>query len=341
MHRIDDPSAAPTLPAPNQPGTPGYYTEGSPTTGQQATIVSADWANAVQEELAYVVEQSGLTLSKTDRTQLYQAIARLTRQRLTANTIFYISSTGSDNNDGLTTATPWGTITHAYNFIRDRIDGNGYSVTIQLMDGTHQPATCVFPSVSVTPIINGNASDPSRVIVNNPSGPAIGALMGGGVQVQNFTVQAAGPEGDFGSVGSGLLANTSPSVIVIGPGMRFGPCTTAHIQTYEGGTILTTVANQAYTIFGGGERHFLANGGFITIPDAVITLQNTPAFSVAFAHAQGGSIVAWKNTWTGAATGPRYLAALAGVINTAGGGANYLPGSAAGTVDTATYGIYV
>lgn len=74
MFRIDNTSAATTLPTPAAPGTAGYFTGGDPVGGTPATIVTADWLNAVQEEITHVVEQVGLTPSKTDRTQLFQAI---------------------------------------------------------------------------------------------------------------------------------------------------------------------------------------------------------------------------------------------------------------------------
>ena len=52
MHRIDSSGALASLPAPASPGaTAGYFTGGNPGLGQAATIVSADWLNAVQEEL--------------------------------------------------------------------------------------------------------------------------------------------------------------------------------------------------------------------------------------------------------------------------------------------------
>lgn len=71
MHRIDSEGAAVALPTPEAVGSPvGYFTEGNPGTGTPATVVSADWANAVQEELANAIEDSGVTLSKLDRTQL-------------------------------------------------------------------------------------------------------------------------------------------------------------------------------------------------------------------------------------------------------------------------------
>ena len=77
MHRIDHSTAAVGLPTPDPAGTPGYFTEGDPVGGTPATIVTADWANAVQEELIYTITQGGLSPSKSDRTQLKQAIDAL------------------------------------------------------------------------------------------------------------------------------------------------------------------------------------------------------------------------------------------------------------------------
>jgi hypothetical protein len=77
-HRIDSTGTAAALPTPGALGlTVGYFTEGDPTSATPATVVSADWLNAVQEELAYVIEQAGITLDKTSRTQLKSAIDKL------------------------------------------------------------------------------------------------------------------------------------------------------------------------------------------------------------------------------------------------------------------------
>ncbi|MFZ5539466.1 MAG: tail fiber domain-containing protein [Pseudomonadota bacterium] len=64
MHRIDGPGAT----------AQNLFTEGNPTTGVQATVVTADWANAVQEEIATVIEGYGLTLNKAANNQLFLAI---------------------------------------------------------------------------------------------------------------------------------------------------------------------------------------------------------------------------------------------------------------------------
>lgn len=77
MHRIDVATAAPALPAPAVAGTPGFFTEAVPPMMTPATVVSADWANAVQEELSHAIEEQGFTLDKGDRFQLSKAMQRL------------------------------------------------------------------------------------------------------------------------------------------------------------------------------------------------------------------------------------------------------------------------
>mgnify|MGYP001569423334 CR=1 FL=1 len=77
MHRIDHSTNNASLPAPDAAGTPGYFKKGDPGLGIPATVVTQDWANAMQEELAYVILQAGLVLSKTDNTQLRQAIQNM------------------------------------------------------------------------------------------------------------------------------------------------------------------------------------------------------------------------------------------------------------------------
>lgn len=67
MHRIDGAGAT----------IDGLFTEGDPTTAIPATTVTAAWLNAVQEEIAAVVEGAGLALNKPDNGQLSAAIAAL------------------------------------------------------------------------------------------------------------------------------------------------------------------------------------------------------------------------------------------------------------------------
>lgn len=74
MYRIDDPSASPTLPAPEAALTEGYWTEGNPATGTPATLERASWFNMVQEELRAIPVAAGIVPSKVVYTQILAAL---------------------------------------------------------------------------------------------------------------------------------------------------------------------------------------------------------------------------------------------------------------------------
>jgi len=90
-----------------------------------------------------------------------------------------------------------------------------------------------------------------------------------------------------------------------------------------------------YSITGGATRHFSASqGGFLNATQKTVTLTGTLAFTTfAFADRPGSMINAFTITFTGSytATGSRYLARNGAYINAGGGGANYFPGSTAGS----------
>ncbi len=66
MHRVDGPG-----------NDNNKFTSGDPATGTPATIVVPDWLNAVQEEIANVIEAAGIALDKTQDDQLLAAIQTL------------------------------------------------------------------------------------------------------------------------------------------------------------------------------------------------------------------------------------------------------------------------
>lgn len=67
MHRIDTSTAT----------SDGLFTEGDPLVPTPATVVSADWLNSVQEELATIVTNARLELQKADNTQVLTAILQI------------------------------------------------------------------------------------------------------------------------------------------------------------------------------------------------------------------------------------------------------------------------
>lgn len=75
MHRIDGPGAT----------VDQKFTEGDPVTATPATTVTDDWLNAVQEEIAGVIESAGITLSKGANGQLLAAITSKISAAIPAN----------------------------------------------------------------------------------------------------------------------------------------------------------------------------------------------------------------------------------------------------------------
>lgn len=53
------------------------FTEGDPALSIPATVVSADWLNHVQEEIAKTIEEMGITLDKGEENQHYAALLEL------------------------------------------------------------------------------------------------------------------------------------------------------------------------------------------------------------------------------------------------------------------------
>lgn len=95
MYRIDNATSVASLPTPAAPGVNpnSYFTFGNPGAGVPATTVDQDWANAVQEEICYVIEQAGLTLDKSIHTQLLSAMKAI----IAGGTSSYVASTSAAN----------------------------------------------------------------------------------------------------------------------------------------------------------------------------------------------------------------------------------------------------
>src|SRR5687767_6482751 len=93
MYRIDNATAATSIPTPGVAGPKpdGFFTIGDPATAVPATIVDADWLNAIQEEICNVITAASIPLSKTTRTQLLSAI------QLIATGVPYAASSSSAN----------------------------------------------------------------------------------------------------------------------------------------------------------------------------------------------------------------------------------------------------
>lgn len=250
---------------------------------------------------------------------------------LTGDRDYYISASGNDANDGLTSGTPWATLQHAYDWVQQNVDLKGHSVVFHVANGTYAAglnASGVLRGQlgAQSVLFQGNNATPANVLISIASGMCIGALGGAKLTVSGMKVQNSG--------GSGIVGNGAGSEIIFGA-IDFGTCTTGgHINAHFNAVVS---ANYHYTISGGANAHMITSvSGSISVQGWTITLTGTPAFPIfGFASAQWCSaILADGNTYTGSATGPRYLINGNAVIYTAGGGASYFPGNSAGSIST-------
>lgn len=75
MYQIDNSSSAATKPAHTAEGTKGFFHDG--TGNDDATIVTAEFLNTIQDELVNVLDEGGIAQNKADDTQLASAINQL------------------------------------------------------------------------------------------------------------------------------------------------------------------------------------------------------------------------------------------------------------------------
>jgi hypothetical protein len=244
------------------------------------------------------------------------------REVLTADRTYYVATTGSDSNDGLSSGSPFATIQKAVDVVCS-LDLSIYQATIQLADGTYTAGATLKSYVgALPPIIQGNATTPANVVVNDAGTDAFLLEVVATWRIANLRVL---------SVSNGVYVRNGGVCNLAS--VHFGACTGVHVFAELCGVI--TIMG-SYTISGGGTVHINASysGTIYTVDAGTVTISGTPSFSMSFARATSCSSIRYGNkTFSGSATGKRYDSNSNGVIFTLGG-ATYFPGSAAGTVST-------
>lgn len=262
-----------------------------------------------------------------------KAAVTAVRERLTANRTYYVRTDGSNANNGLANSAGGAflTIQYAYNLIRSTLDLAGFVVTIQLGDGTYTAGVSLtgglVGGLGSYLILKGNAGTPSSVVISTTSASCVLAGKGAYIKVQDLKLQTT-TAGDC--LGAYEFAQIEFANVV------FGACATHHCEAWRYGTVN---AVGSYTISGGAISHMHAYSmAYISIVSLTVTLTGTPAFSSWFAGNSQSNIACAAVTFSGSATGTRYLVHKNGVTDTSGGGANFFPGNAAGSA--ATGGVY-
>lgn len=256
---------------------------------------------------------------------------RQTVRTLTEDTTIYVRTDGNDSNDGTdnTSGRAFLTVQRALREAK-RCDLRDNNITIQIADGTYTGTILnTGPFVgNGTVTINGNSTTPANVVLNatDSSSDVYEGRWGSHIILQNFT---------SGSCDNVIFCTTNSSVTV-GAGMRFGAANRHHMTVQHGGSVY---GRSSYTITGGANCHMIAyTGAHIDMSGLTCTLTGTPNFAGAFAWAPGGRVSAFSNTYSGAATGVRYVFDNGGTLFVNGAGTSYFPGNTAGFGTSATGG---
>lgn len=259
------------------------------------------------------------------------------REALAANRTYYVRTDGNDANTGLvdSAAGAFLTVQKALDTIQKTLDLNGFVATVQLADGTYTVGAQVI-GIAVGQIgpqsivIQGNNASPGNVVISVTGNSAITGAVGAQFTVKDLELRTI-------TSGQALFIQ-DPGAVVLFSNIRFGVCAgVAHMLAQRGAGIIA-IGN--YAITGAAARHiYVESSGVIDLRGRTVTITGTPAFTI-FAHALDvATLYCGGMTFSGSATGTRYSATTNALINTNGGGANYLPGNAAGS--TATGGLYV
>ncbi len=131
MYQIDTSTAVGVEPTPGAPGTPGYFTDGNPVGNIPATVVSADWLNAIQDELLSILAAAGITPSKATRNQVLSALDILIEAR-TGN---YAVDTGTANAYVIALSPPLSSYAQNFSFQFRAIYANTMACTLDAGGG--------------------------------------------------------------------------------------------------------------------------------------------------------------------------------------------------------------
>ena len=246
--------------------------------------------------------------------------------------------TGSNDNDGLSTARPYATIQYAINFLEAEIDSLLHGATIQLAAETFTE-NGVTTTKKITGnhviVINGDVSTPSNVIWQCSSGQTcFTARDWSGAILRGMRVQQAA-----GGSGAQLINVSQHGIIDIGAKFEFGNCAGGyHITSVNGGSLgYEYGANVAITGTHYASHWYVSTESNILCSGIEKYSVNVATFN-SFLSMEGGSVTLSGFNFSGpgadaGSSGARYSVAgaydLVGFWNGAGVGVR-LPGSTPG-----------
>lgn len=251
---------------------------------------------------------------------------------LLANATYYVNASGgSDSNNCTSSGTACLTVGHALTLVQ-KLNLNGFTVTVNVANGTYPAFTSPYVNGVGTIFITGNLGTPHSVVVNATSGSAV-YVNGPNYQLGGISVASAA-NGSSGDLSCGIRLNSYPAIL---NDIEYRNTVGCQIAAIGGGAYALLTGTQ-YIANGATTAHLYAyQGGLINLVQASLNI--TGSVGVAFTNfAQASQLGSIQGPYTSVsglgASGSRYLAQMNGIIETGGSGANYFPGSTAGSTQT-------
>lgn len=261
----------------------------------------------------------------------------MSRICLTANLNVYVNGpSGSDSTGDGSALLPWATLQHARNTVQRTVDTCGYTVTYDCTGPFTAGLVAQGGLVGQTNPNNELFLFPTGTYIDSgPGCRAFDALYGAKFAVSQpagaLTVRAYGAGGVAFAAADGGFLNVLSQVTIDMSARNGHPCGDYAISTSPFGSI---IANSTY-IVGDMQSFLFASGGMIQLnPGNTHYVMGNPNYSIGFAWAYDGGTLGVNGQTiipVGTVAGKRYVAELGGKIATGNQGANYFPGSIAGT----------
>lgn len=285
-------------------------------------------------DVAAIAIGSGLTMTGT-------TLSSSGRELLTAARTYFVRADGNDSNTGLVNSAGGAFLTmqRAFNVICATLDTAGFTVTIQVVDGSYSDGITFDKGWlgGGTISVLGNPTTPANVSVTKTNGTVFSITSGlpANVEINGFQISTT-------TVAGGVVEMFALGRVVVSNVTIAGLTTTGFRAAFTAGAPGASLILVNGITISGDMSGFVSTqyGGFIHVFPQTITVTGTRNWTWNFAFCANSHIQATGITWnvTGSVTGNRGNVIQNGVIAT-GGSATYFPGSV--NVTTASGGQYV
>jgi hypothetical protein len=274
----------------------------------------------------------------------YQLLAPVPSQywsKLTADTTLWVRTDGSDSNDGSAnnSAHAFATIQAAIDYATSRWLLTGRTITIRLgMAGTYYGSITLSNVPGTFVVLGDTANQDSYVVSFTPNSTIQSVVTCRGANLILQGLQLYNGSTAFNTLQTAYLGNINLTNVSFG-----GAATTAASDIAIFASSAVQVSGIIRFMRNAASALGVAGGSFTAGSWATyFQMVGNPNYSSAFAIVQQNGIVAITAgyaSFSGAATGVRFLGYLNGVFATSGGGATFFPGSTdGGLASGAQYG---